>query len=332
MFLYMPQNQPNAIQLHYWFSDESHSMDAFVQNKCEYEFLGILKEIAIAFEAEIVIETEPLGDGGLKRIFKIVSRTEQKKGVIITALVISLTTTILVTPIATAISEVTKHVIEKVFEDSEIKSLEKEKLKEEIKNLKTDTELKQQKLNQSSIVVKKRSNFYEVLDRYHKVNSISIVIQDNFKQPVSDEIYVNRTKFKEYVLVIDELEPKEIEGAIIDIVSPVLKKGKYKWRGLYDGEIISFNMKSNEFKTLVQTGQVEFKNGSAINCLLEVESRINNEGVVEITNYNIIRVNSYFEHDQAVETPEGKQHRRKVEADKQQLKLFDNDSSEHSKQ
>ena len=48
----------------------------------------------------------------------------------------------------------------------------------------------------------------------------------------------------------------------------VLKKGKYKWSGIYNGEVIQFTMKSNEFKTLVQTGQIVFKNGSSINCHL----------------------------------------------------------------
>ena len=36
----------NTIELHYWFNDESHTMNAIVLNKCEYEFLGIAKEIA----------------------------------------------------------------------------------------------------------------------------------------------------------------------------------------------------------------------------------------------------------------------------------------------
>ena len=36
----------NTIELHYWFNDESHTMNAIVLNKCKYEFLGIAKEIA----------------------------------------------------------------------------------------------------------------------------------------------------------------------------------------------------------------------------------------------------------------------------------------------
>lgn len=80
-------------------------------------------------------------------------------------------------------------------------------------------------------------------------------------------------------------------------------------------------MKSNEFKTLVQTGKIEFKNGSSINCLLEVRKKINNEGVEQIAGYDIVRVNNYFENDKPIETPEGKQHRQKEEANKQQVKM-----------
>lgn len=312
----------NTLELHYWFSDETHSMNAFVQNKCEYEFLGIVREVAAAFAAEIIIETEPLENGGLKRIFKIISNSEQKKAIITTALITTLVTGVFVTPITTAIGKVTEKVIENLFEDKELKELEKEKLKDEIDNIKLDTELKRQQLNKSNVVVKRRSNFYEALENYRKVEKVSIVIEDGKKNRVSEERFVNRKNFKDFVLVSDDLEPQQIENAVIDIVSPVLKKGNYKWRGIYNGEIISFTVKSNEFKTLVQTGQVEFKNGSAINCLLEIQSKIDNEGKVEITNYNILRVNSYFEHDKPIETSEGKQHRHKKDADERQGKLF----------
>lgn len=34
----------NTIEIHYWLNDGSHTMDAYVFNKCEYELLGIIKE------------------------------------------------------------------------------------------------------------------------------------------------------------------------------------------------------------------------------------------------------------------------------------------------
>jgi len=92
-------------------------------------------------------------------------------------------------------------------------------------------------------------------------------------------------------------EPIVDENAIIEIVSPILKKGNYKWRGIYKGVPLSFNMKSNEFKTLVQTGKVEFKNGSTINCVLEINRKMNSDGEEIITGYDIISVNENSEND-----------------------------------
>lgn len=82
----------NTLELHYWFNDESHTMNAVVQNKCEHEFLGILKEIANTFEVEIIIETEPFGGGGLLRRFNFFTLNSENKSAlkltIISALVI----------------------------------------------------------------------------------------------------------------------------------------------------------------------------------------------------------------------------------------------------
>ena len=81
-------------------------------------------------------------------------------------------------------------------------------------------------------------------------------------------------------------------------------------------------MKSNEFKTLVQTGQIEFKNGSSINCLLTIKRKIDNEGLEKNLSYEVSRVNNYFENDKPIETPEGKKHRQKKEAERNQLRMF----------
>jgi hypothetical protein len=311
----------NTLELHYWFKDDTHTMDAIIQNKCEFEFLGVIKEVAANFDIEISIETEPLADGGLRRWFKVITKSENKSPVITTALITALVTGIFVTPLTTSISKVTENIVNKFFEDEELKLLEKEKLKEEIENIKLDTELKRQKLSQNNVIVKKRSNFYEALNKYPKVHQFSINLADENKHQLSEDKFIPRENFQEYVLVSDSLEPKIVDHAIIEIISPVLKKGNYKWKGIYDGVVRSFNMKSSEFKALVQSGKIEFKNGSAIDCLLEIERKLNNEGIEEFTNFNIKRVNHYFEDAKPVETLEGKVHRQKQEADKQQLKL-----------
>lgn len=312
----------NTIELHYWFDDETHTIDANVQNKCEYDFLGVLKEIASTFNVEIVIETEPLADGGLRRWFKIISKEENKKATITIALITALATSVLITPITTTISTVTEKIIERIFEDPEIKDLEKEKLKLEIEKLKQETQQKNQLLNQNIVIKKKKSNFYETLEKYPKVNKVSFIVENENKNKITEEKTVCRKNFKEFILISDDLEPVENESAVIEIISPVLKKGPYKWYGIYNGDAISFNVQSKEFKTLVQTGEIQFKNGTTINCFLAIRKKIDNEGIEKIAGYDVIRVNNYYENDKPIETPEGKHHREKREADKQQLNLF----------
>lgn len=302
----------NTIELHYWLNDGTHAMDAFVQNKCEYEFLGILREIVSVFNADVIIETEPLADGGLIRWFKIKSKKakqEIKIGVIVGVLV-----AVIATPITASLNEIIRVVIEKIFEDPELKDLEKE-------SLKLDIEFKKQEIEKNNIITKKRSNFYETLERYPKVAEVSVVVEDNNKNVVFEPKIIQRANYNKFILASNQLESVEVDDAVIEIISPVLKKGNYRWKGVYNDEIVSFKMKSNEFKTLVQSGEIEFKNGSAIKCLLQVERRLNDEGAEQIFGYNILRVNEYFENDTPIETPEGKKYRQKQEAEKLQTKL-----------
>jgi len=312
----------NAIELHYWFDDNTHLIDAVVQNKCEYEFLGILKEIASTYNVLVTVETKPLADGGLRRWFKIVAKDDNKKATITIAIIVALLTAVLVTPITTSISKVTEKLIERIFEDSEIKELEKEKLKLEIEKLKQETSKNTILLDNNNIIKKKRSNFYETLEKYPKVEKITYIISEEIKNDSLDERTVYRKNFIEFVLVSDDLEPLEIDDATIEIISPVLKKGNYRWMGLYEGDPIPFSMKSREFKNLVQTGEVQFKNGTSINCSLVINRKIDNEGIEKITSVEVIRVNHYFENDKPIETPEGKSHRRKREEESKQLGLF----------
>lgn len=325
MLLSLPQKPANSIQVHYWFGDESHTMDALVQNRCEYEFLGILKEIASSFNAEIIIETEPLTNGGLRRWFKIISKEENKKGTITTTIIVVLATTLIITPLG----KIPEKLIDKIFEDKELleiekdgKKLQNEKLRLEIEELKQKSQRNTELLNHNNVIRKKKSNFYEALEKYPKVNEVSFNVASDDKVTLSEDKKVTRNNFKQYILVSDDLAPVEIDNAVLEIISPVLKKGNYKWMGIYNGESVPFNMKSKEFKTLVQTGEIKFVNGTSMNCFLVVRKKIDNEGLEKIVGYDVLRVNNYFENDKPIETPEGKHHRQKKEAERNQLNLF----------
>lgn len=316
----------NTIELHYWFNDDSHAMNAVIFNKCEYEFLGIAKEIAQKLRVDLEIETEPLGEGGLRSWFKFKAKD---KDAIKVGVILYIITTLLGSPLATTIDELTRMAIQSVFESKEIKQLKEQKeiaeLKLDIAKIEAETKLLSRSIDEN-VVKKKRSNYYENINSCKKITKVTIGITDSLKKNVYWEQEVIKADFPNYIMTSDELEPDNDENAVIEIISPVLKKGKYKWSGIYNGTVIQFTMKSNEFKTLVQTGQVIFKNGSSINCHLLTHKKINAEGEVKITGYEVVLVNHYFENDKPVETPEGKRNRQMKEAELKQLTLFDDDN------
>ncbi len=335
----------NTVELHYWFDDKSHSMDAIIHNSCESNVLKIINEIANTYNVKITIDTVALAKGGLISWLKIrndsndavENSNDNKYSTMKVAVVTALIVSVLTTPISTSISKVIEKTIDNIYEDSIKKELEHKKLELEVENLelqkeKIILELQREKANTiertktidtNNRIKKQKSNYYEKIESYKKIIEISYSIKNENENLIIDNRNVHRNNFKDHILISDDLEPKIIEEAQIEIISPVLKKGKYKWRGYFNGESISFNMKSKEFKQEVQNGNVNFKNGTTIICLLILKKKIDTEGIERIDGYDVMRVDSYYENDEPFETLEGKKHKQIIEAKKNQGKLFD---------
>lgn len=312
----------NKLQLHYWFSDKSHTMDALVHNKCERELLEITKAMATICGAAVKMETEPSAKGGLKNWLTISPKSEKKTPHRKITLINALVAASMITPVNASVQPVATQLLATWMQAKELTEEQKELLKQELLQLQAEAKDKFTLVDQSNLIKKRRSNFYELLRKYQKVKSISIVVEDSSRKPCSEEQFVLRDGFRNFILVSDHLKPVVLENVLIEIVSPVLSIGKFKWKGIYNGSPISFSMKSDEFITLVQTGKVEFKSGTTINCTLEIEKKINSEGIEKITSYNIVHVNSYQENGKSIETTEGKQQKQKPEVTKRQLDLF----------
>ena len=119
-------------------------MDALIENRCEHEVLYLIKEISKTYGLSILIETEPTSEGGLRKWFTIVSKEENQKGTITTSIIVALVTVLLTTPIA----KVSEKLIDKLFEDTEMNEMQKEKLKLEIDKLKEEAVKEILKLSQ----------------------------------------------------------------------------------------------------------------------------------------------------------------------------------------
>ncbi len=308
----------NIVELHYCFDDDTHTMDARVFTKASQEFLDIVKEFSTKLGIDLSIEICPVKEGSLISWFEF----DTAQHPLLAAFVIYSITNVLYTPVITTLEELTKKAIHYITTDPELRKLEKEKKKIDLE-LEIASKRKLLKKIDVNKILKKRSNFYQALDAYPKIERLSVSVLDKKGQTIISSQTVNKVNFKDYILTTDEIDPEIDEHAIIDIISPVLKKGKYKWTGLYNNSPIVFLMLSNEFKTSVQTGKIEFRNGSRIDCRLIINRSLTEEGDIIIKGYCVELVHKYTLENRFVETNEGKLNRKKEEADSRQLNLFE---------
>jgi hypothetical protein len=312
----------SKLQFHYWFGDKTHTMDALVHNKCERELLELTKAVAKLCGVAIKMETEPSGKGGIKSWLTVAAKSPKKTPAAEIALLTTLVAASVTSAHSTSISEAVSALLDKMLTGTELDEEQRKQWEQEIAQVKVATASLVPLLDQSSVVKKRKSNFYNLLRKYQKVKSISVTLTDEAKRLATEEQLVMRDDFKTFIVSSDTVTQQVVEGAQIEIISPVLVIGKHKWKGMYKGTAISFSMKSDDFMSMVQSGKVEFKSGSTINCKLEIEKKTNSAGVERVIGYTIIGVESYSENGKTIETPEAKQKQKQNTVSKRQLDLF----------
>lgn len=314
------------LELHYYLEENIHSMDAFVKNKAEAELLKIFKEVADVLSLEISFEIEALKQGGIKEFFKVLQTRESRRKLhIIFAFMGGILSTIISNVIAA-----------KITEDREFEKLRKEEIKLRIEKLKKELEVQEIEEEQQKLIVNEiaillinsdkirlhKSNFYATLLNEPKIEKISTTELDESYQPTSTEQIVLRTDFKKFIIDEFVVEPDFIENASIEIVSPVFISNSLKWKGIYDHKPISFNLLDNDFKNAVVNKEISFSSGTYINCTLEIEKTMDEEGNVKITEMNVFDVLKIFEGEHYYITKKAKQ----IEANKKQLTFNFNDN------
>ena len=123
-------------------------------------------------------------------------------------------------------------------------------------------------------------------------------------------------------MTTDELPKEYDDNAVIELISPVLKKGRYKWRGIYKGEPIDFHMKDREFKSSIFNQQISFKNGVSLQCILEISKKMNEIGDIYVSNYSVATVVSYNDSGKNIQTIQGKEYLREKSERENQMDLF----------
>jgi len=358
----------NTIEIHYFFNDNSHSMDANIRHKSEGELLLMIKEVAVLLNIDINIESEAFQEGGLIEKFKILIKKNKKNitGGIITSIFVPIVVSVLTSEFTTnkkledsqikentstanlnniKIQEVESNIELKKLEQKEsqlrIKKMQRELLEDSLKK-NAQISVKDDNLNEEILkaeatisviegntkIVSHKSNYYKQLKSYPKINKLSTKII--FKNPdqISKPFFIERQHFDRYIIEDEKLEPLYDENAKIEIISPVLKKGPYHWRGLYNGVPIDFLMEDAEFKEDVINQKEAFKNGTFITCVLKINRKIDDLGLERNIGFSVTTVLLKDDGIASIETPQGRKYKAKKEADKKQLKLFNNISNE----
>jgi hypothetical protein len=325
----------NRLELHYYFSDgdNTHSMDAVIRNKCEYELLQIVSAISKELNVQIKIETEAYEEGGLKEFYTFIGTAEGQTIINIANFCIT-TLGFLMSRIPLKKSKLDKEEQQLSIEEKklniEAQKINIELLKKELesKNIQT-TNINVEKIEyiitNNIKILKHKSNFYKALHSYPKVKRLSTVKLDENKKQIEEPKFIERSDFEKFILESDNLEPITDDNATIEIISPVLKKGKYKWRGIYDklAQPIEFSMTDKEFKEDILKDGISFKSGTFIDCILKIARKIDDLENVFNSNYSVLTVIRQHDEGISIETVKGKKLRQKKEADNSQMKLFD---------
>jgi len=302
----------NKIELHYFFSDDSHTMDATIRNKCEHEYLEIIKQISEVLNIELSIESEAYLEGGLKEWLTVKIKKYPILSVIVSGVLINVISTPLIT-------------------DNELVELQKQELRLSIEHLKQELQEDEKTvptinienltlvLNNDIKIIKHKSNFYKNLSSYSKVTKIETAVLSETNEPIEKPNSIERSEFSKFILVSDDLPAIIDDGAVIEIISPVLKRGSYKWKGLYKGEIIDFYMKDAVFKESVIQDREPFVNGTFIECVLEISQKIDDFGEVKNSSYSVLTVIKKDDGEATILTKQGKKYKAEQKAKEQQL-------------
>jgi len=307
----MNELSAQKFQIHYYLADDSHQMDAFVRNKAEKELLAAIGRIGELLECPIRVDSEAYKEGGL------------------------LETLIFVGAVGTAIkyfSPAINNILTYHFTRNTADEHLDRKIKEEtLRSLKLDNLQKEKVLldeieRKVSIVLEDKkvrrsvSNYYKRLDIYPKVAQVG------FSDPLvtEEEQIVDRERFSSF-FVVDTQDIEEDDNASIEIIAPVLNKGRYKWRGIYNGEVIEFSMGNKSFKDEVNAGQHSFIHGISITCHLKITITYDDDGEERKRGYSVTEVYSvqYNPSQEPVLRSSG----QRKEAMKNQLPLLTNDEA-----
>lgn len=293
-------------KVHYHLNGGTHRMDALVRNRAEGELLAMLKEVGAVLGLPVHVETHAYGEGGLIEYLNLIFQNKEQ-----IVSVMAMLSPLLGAPFyfdkirqskqQTALNELNLKKFKLEIQEKEDAAAERDgkKLKETknevlpLESFPTADEIAHALLTRKKIA-RRRSNYYEILLIDSKIDAVGFV-PSHRKDAV--ESIVNRGDFANFVIARSDLEPLVYERIPLEIVSPVLRSGAIKWRGLFEKKVVSFELQDQVFRSEVASQNVQFQNGTTLICDFEVHQREDDTGDIEVAGYAVTKV-----HD--VKTPQ----------------------------
>lgn len=307
-------SESGELKVHYHLNGGVHRMDAIVRNRAEGELLALLKEVGVVLGLPVHVETHAYGEGGLVEYLDLLFQNKEQ-----IAAVMALLSPLLGAPFyidkikqskqQTALNELNLQKIKLEIKEKEnaatarevekVRGLESKNKVLELESPPTADDIAQALLTRKR-VARRRSNYYEALLVDSKIEAVGFA-PSHGKDVM--ELRVPRGNFSLYVIAKSDLEPLVYERIPLEIVSPVLRSGAIKWRGVFDKKVVSFELLDQAFRSEVASQNVQFQNGTTLICDFEVHQREDDIGDVEVAGYSVTKVHE-------VRTPPSLQQRR----------------------
>ncbi len=309
-------NNALTIQLRYCFEDENlHSMNAEVFNECERQFIKVIKSTEKYFEDTLQVKIKPRKEGSLIDIFTIAINNPEIRASAIALI------TIFATKFFDAKFSTAKH---KTDETS--KKLENlQAIKEQIKagNL-TEDDFDYIASNDKDLR-KQKSNFFKLAKKEAEITKIeTTTITNSNIQPTI--IIVERKDFDSFILTQTTEQTEETQDAKIYIVAPILIKGRRDaWKGIFENNNIDFKVADKEFLAQVWNKQINFQNGTFINCELKTTTSTNIETDETKISREVENVANYGEDKQPLKIISHRKKSKNTDTS-QQLTMFSDNS------
>lgn len=177
-------------------------------------------------------------------------------------------------------------------------------------------------------MLKACGGYYSTLDKDPDIKSIDCSVSKNNELPKTTKI--EKKDFATHIINNKVIRNTYVyKGTTVLITSPVLSKSsKSKWRGVFSGLTILFDIKDDLFREQVFNKEVKFEYGTTISCDVTktTETKFGNIGEIisEKSSYTVTNITSW---EDGAHLQQMTKRYKKQQDDARQLSLFDSDGN-----